>query len=64
VFLTKEVFLLSVPLLYIVLYSTVAVLGVALSPFLAGYYFGMVKGKPKAEKAFSALIGICGAVCL
>mmetsp|Transcript_66619 Transcript_66619/g.108099 ORF Transcript_66619/g.108099 Transcript_66619/m.108099 type:complete len:499 (+) Transcript_66619:91-1587(+) len=57
VFLTKEVFLLSVPLLYIVLYSTVAVLGVALSPFLAGYYFGMVKGKPKAEKAFSALIG-------
>ena len=56
VFVIKEVFLLSVPLLYVLIYVLLAVLGLLLSPILAGYYFGMVKGKPKAEKSFAALV--------
>lgn len=57
VFVVKEVFLLSVPMLYVLVYVLLAVLGLVLSPLWAGYYFGMVKGKPKSEKAFNAIVG-------
>jgi len=58
VFIVKEVFLLSVPLLYFVIYAVAGVVFVALSPLVGGYYYGMVKGKSKkAEKDFHALVG-------
>jgi hypothetical protein len=57
VFLAKECFLVTVPLIYVLVYGIVAVLGLVLSPLLAGYYFGMVKGNPLAEKNFKALQG-------
>jgi hypothetical protein len=57
VFLAKECFVVTVPLIYVLVYGIVAVLGLVLSPLLAGYYFGMVKGNPLAEKNFKALQG-------
>jgi hypothetical protein len=57
VFLAKECFIITVPLIYALVYGIVAVLGLVLSPVIAGYYYGMVKGKPLAEKSFKALQG-------
>lgn len=63
VFVVKEVFILSVPILYALIYTAVGLILLALSPLLGGYYFAMCKGKPKGEKAFAAILaGIQGAV--
>jgi len=56
VFVTKEAFIITVPLIYMLVYGLVAVLCLILSPILAGYYYGMVKGKKQAEKGFTALV--------
>ena len=56
VFITKEAFLISVPVLYCIIYLLVGLICLILSPLIAGYYYGMVKGKKLKEKAFKNLL--------